>query len=127
LLLESEGFITLKEGAGLNATVLDIAENPQNLAISELEAAQIPRALADVDIAVINGNYALEAGLNAATDALAAEGKDSLAAETFANVVAVRKGDESRQELVELVKALQSEDIRKFIEDKYQGAVVPKF
>ena len=127
LLLEAEGLITLKEGAGLTATALDIAENPKNLAISELEAAQIPRSLSDVDIAVINGNYALEAGLNAATDALAAEGKDSLAAETFANVIAVKKGDESRPELVELVKSLQSADIKKFIEDKYQGAVVPKF
>jgi YaeC family lipoprotein len=127
LLLEANGLIKLKEGAGLTATVNDIAENPKNLKIVELEAAQIPRSLPDVDAAVINGNFALEAGLNAATDALAIESKDSLAADTFANIIAVRAGDEGRADLKALVSALQSDEIREFINSTYEGAVVPKF
>jgi D-methionine transport system substrate-binding protein len=127
LLLETAGLIKVKADAGLKATAKDISENPKKLVIKELEAAQIPRALPDVDLAVINGNYALDAKLSAATDALAKEDKDSLAAKTFANIVAVRKGDEAREDIKALVAALQSDAIKKFIEDKYQGAVLPSF
>ena len=97
------------------------------LKIEEIAAAQLPRALPDVDIAVINGNYAIQAGLNAATDALAKEEKDSLAATTYANIVAVRKGDENREDLQALVEALQSEEVKQFIEETYKGAVIPIF
>lgn len=127
LLLEAQGLIKLKADAGLKATKNDIVENPKNLDIIEIEAAQLARSLPDVDIAVINGNYAIQAGLNAATDALAKEEKDSLAATTFANIIAVRAGDENREDLQALVKALQSDEVRAFIEDTYQGAVVPTF
>ena len=127
LLLEAQGLIKLTEGVGLEATVTDIAENPKNLKIVEIEAAQLPRSLPDVDIAVINGNYAIDAGLNAATDALAAEDPASIAATTFANILAVRAGDEGREELKTLAAALLSETSKKFIEDTYQGAVVPVF
>lgn len=125
LLLQAAGLITLKADAGLTATVKDIAENPKKLEIKELEAAQIARTLPDVDLAVINGNYAIEAGLNAASDALAKEEKDSLAAKTYANIIAVRTGDESRPEIKALVAVLQSDEIKKFIDDTYKGAVVP--
>jgi D-methionine transport system substrate-binding protein len=127
MLLEANGLIKLRDGAGLAATKLDVAENPKGLDIVELEAAQIPRSLGDVDIAAINGNYALEAGLNAAKDALAVETQDSLAADTFANFLAVREGDEGRPELVALLAALQSEEARAFIDEEYEGAVVAKF
>lgn len=128
LLLEANGIITLKEGVGLEATVQDIVDYPKGkIEITEIDAAQIAKSLQDVDFAVINGNYALEAGLNAATDALVAEAKDSLAAETFANYLVVRAGDEEKPEIQALAKALQSEKVRKFIEDTYDGAVVPAF
>jgi D-methionine transport system substrate-binding protein len=127
LLLAAQGLITLPEDAGLDVTVKDIVDNPKKLEIVELEAAQIPRALPDFDIAVINGNYALEAGLNAATDSLAVEDAESLAAETFANVLAVKEGNEEKSELLALAEALNSETVRQFIEETYQGAVVPKF
>ena len=126
LLLEAEGLIKIKEGAGINATKTDIVENPKNLKIEELAAEQLPRSLPDVDLAVINGNYALQGGLKV-TDALATEASDSLAAETYANVIAVRKGDESRPEIKKLVEALNADGIRQYIEDTYEGAVVPKF
>lgn len=126
LLLEAEGLIKIKEGAGINATKTDIVENPKNLKIEELAAEQLPRSLPDVDLAVINGNYALQGGLKV-TDALATEASDSLAAETYANVIAVRKGDESRPEIQKLVEVLNSDTIRQYIEDTYEGAVVPKF
>lgn len=125
LLLESLGLIEVNPEAGLTATVNDIIVNHKNIKIQELESAQLARALPDVDFAVINGNNALQAGLNAATDALAKEEQDSLAATTFANIVAIRKGDESREDLKALVEALQSDVVKKFIEDKYEGAVVP--
>ncbi len=127
LLLEANGLITLKEGVGVNATINDIVENPKNLEIVELAADQIPRSLADVDIAVINGNYAIDAGLNVTTDGLAQEAVDSLSATTYANIVAVRSGDETRPELLALAKALKSDEVKKFIEETYQGAVVPVF
>jgi len=127
LLLQDNGLITLKSDAGLEATKNDIEKNPKNLEIIEIEAAQVPKSLQDVDIAVINGNYAIEAGLNAATDALAKEEQDSLAATTFANLIVVREGDETRPEIQALVTALQSDKIKKFIEEKYAGAVIPSF
>lgn len=127
LLLQEAGIIKLKDGAGLDATVKDIAENPKNIQIKELEAAQISRSLPDVNLAVINGNYAIEAGLNAATDALKAEDKDSLAAKTFANIIAVRTGDESREEIKILDEVITSSQVRDFINDKYKGAVIPVF
>jgi D-methionine transport system substrate-binding protein len=124
LLLETIGLIKIDPDAGLEATVMDIIENPKNLVIVEIEAAQLARSLSDVEMAVINGNYALQAGLNAATDALAKEEQDSLVAETYANVVAVREGDENNKKLLALVDALKSDKVREFIADKYQGAVV---
>ncbi len=127
LLLEAQGLIKLKENAGLKATVTDIAENPKNIKIREIEAAQLARSLPDVDIAVINGNYALEAKLNVKTDALAIEDASSLAAETYANIIAIRQGDENREDLKALVDALKSEKVKKFIEEKYSGSVVPMY
>jgi D-methionine transport system substrate-binding protein len=127
LLLEAQGIITLKEGAGINATKNDIAENTKNIEIVEIEAAQLARSLQDVDLAVINGNYAIEAGLSVGTDAIAIEDKDSLAAETYGNIVAVKKGNENREDIKALIAALQSDTIKQFINDTYKGAVVPKF
>ena len=126
LLLQAQGLLTLKEDAGLTATINDITENPKNLDIVELEAAQLPRSLQDADIAVINGNYAIEAGLKV-TDALAVEASDSLAAQTYGNVVAVREGDEESDKTKALMEVLTSDDIKEFIETKYDGAVVPLF
>ena len=127
LLLEAQGLIKLNDGAGLNATKNDIADNPKKLEIVEIEAAQLARSLQDVDMAVINGNYAIEAGLNVAEDAIAFEDKDSIAAETYGNIIAVRKGDENRADIKALVEALKSDEVKKFINDTYEGAVVPKF
>ena len=126
LLLEANGLIKLTEGVGLNATKTDIVENPKNLDILEIEAAQIPRSLQDVDIAVINGNYAIDAGLKVA-DALAVEDAESIAATTYGNVVAVQEGHENDEAVKALVEALTSEDIKSFMEETYQGAVVPLF
>lgn len=127
LLLEAQGLIKLKEDAGLNATPIDIVENPKNIKIEELDAAQVARSLPDVDMAVINGNYALQAGLNAATDAIAIEAADSLAGSTFANILVVKDGNQDKPELQAVLKALQSEKTKQFIEEKYQGSVVPTF
>ena len=126
-LLEAQGLITLASNAGFTATVNDIAVNPKNLDIIEMEAAQIPRALQDLDLAVINGNYAIDAGLNAETDALAKEAKDSDSAATYANVVAIRAGDEERAELKALAEALTSDAVKKFIEATFEGAVIAMF
>ncbi|MCB7321288.1 MetQ/NlpA family ABC transporter substrate-binding protein [Lacrimispora sp. 210928-DFI.3.58] len=126
LLLEAQGLIKLKDGVGLEATKNDIVENPKNLDIVELEAAQLPRSLADGDIAVINGNYAIEAGLKV-SDALATEDSQSLAATTYGNVVAVREGDEETPATKALVEALTSPEVKQFMEDTYEGAVVPLF
>lgn len=123
LLLEAEGFIKLKQGSGLTATIRDIEENHRKLKIQEIEAAQLVRSLPDVDIAIINGNYAILGGLNVA-DALAVEAADSVAASTYANILAVREGDEKRPELQALYKALVSPELAKFME-KYKGAVLP--
>lgn len=127
LLLESVGLIKVDKSAGLKATIKDIIENPKKIKIVEIEAAQLARSLPDVDMAVINGNYAIKAGLNATTDAIAKEEKDSLAAETFGNILAIRAGDESREDLKALIAALKSDTVKKFIEETYQGAVVPIF
>ena len=125
LLLQSAGLITVDANKGLDTTVNDITGNPKNLNIVELEAAQIPRSIPDVELAVINGNYALEAGLDASKDALFVEPADSLAAQTFANIIAVKEDNANRPELQELVKVLQSNEIRTFIENKYGQSVIP--
>ena len=126
LLLEQEGLIKLNDGVGLNATKSDIAENPHNYEIVELEASQLPARLQDVDAAVINGNYAIDAGLKV-SDALAVEAADGAAAEAYVNVVAVKQGSENNEAIKALVKALQSDEVRTFIESTYDGAVVPLF
>ena len=126
LLLEAQGLIKLKEGVGFTATVLDIAENPLNLQIEELEAAQLVRALEDVDVAVINGNYAIQGGLKVA-DALAVEDASSDSAQTYANILVVKEGNENVEKIQALAKALQSETVRTFMEETYAGAVVPIF
>ncbi len=123
LLLETEGIIKLNPEAGLAATAKDITENPHNIEIVEIEAAQLVRTLQDVDFAVINGNYALQGGLNV-NDALAKEESDSVAAQTYANVLVVREGDEEREDIKALVEVLQSKEIADFIDEKYQGSVV---
>ncbi len=127
LLLEAQGLIKIKEGVGMEATVIDIVENPKKLKIHEIEAAQLARSLQDVDLAVINGNFAIQAGLNVSKDAIAVEDKDSVAAETYGNVIAIRKGDEEREEIKALVEALKSDEVKEYIESTYEGAVVPKF
>ena len=126
LLLEAQGLIKLKEDAGLTATKNDIVENPKNLQLYEVEAAQLPRVIGDVDIAVINGNYAIEAGYKV-SDALAVEASDSLAATTYGNVVAVRAGEENDPAIQALIEALTSDEVKAFIESTYDGAVVPLF
>ncbi|MGN0418100.1 MetQ/NlpA family ABC transporter substrate-binding protein [Anaerostipes faecalis] len=127
LLLEAQGLIKLKDGAALTATKKDIVENKKNLEIKELEAAQIPRSLKDVDIAVVNGNYALEADLEVNKDALAVEDADSLGAKTYGNIVAVKKGNEKSDATKALVKALKCDEVKDYIEKNYNGAVVPLF
>ena len=126
LLLEAQGLIKLKDGVGLEATKNDIVENTKNLDIVELEAAQLPRSISDGDIAVINGNYAIEAGLKV-SDALATEDSQFLAAATYGNVVAVREGEESSDATKALVEALTSPEVKQFMEETYEGAVVPLF
>lgn len=125
LLLQEQGLITLSDGAGITATVNDIKENPHNIKFVELAAEQIPRSLPDFDFAVINGNYALEAGLNASTDALATETSDSDAVKKYVNIIAVKEGSENNEGIKALVEVLKSDEIKKFINDTYQGSVVP--
>ena len=129
LLLQQEGIIKLKDGidASSNATKLDIVENPKNIEIVEMEAAQISKALEDLDFGVINGNYALQAGLNAGTDALAVEDASGSGAQTYANVLCVKEGNEKNANVQALFKALTSEEIKTFINNTYSGAVVPIF
>ncbi|GHU76163.1 TonB-dependent receptor [Clostridia bacterium] len=127
LLLQQEGLIKLPDDAGLTVTVKDILENPKNLNIVELEAAQIPRALPDFDIVTLNGNYALEAGLHVGKDALAYEAKDSLAADTYANALVIKEGSEDNEALLKLAEILNSDEVRAFIQETYEGDVVPKF
>lgn len=123
-LLQAQGLIKLKDGAGLTATKLDIVENPKNLDIVEMEAAQLPNVLDSVDLAVINGNYALGAGLGAM---LVGEDAASEAAQTYANVIVVREGNENTEKTKALVKALTSDAVRDYINSTYNGAVVPIF
>lgn len=125
LLLQAQGLIKLKEGAGLTATKNDILENPKKLEILEVEAAQLPHSLQDVNIAVINGNYALGAGLSVKNDALAIEGEDSEGASTYKNVLVVKEGNENNEAVKALVEILHSEKIKNFINEKYDGAVIP--
>ncbi len=126
LLLEQEGLITLKEGAGITATVNDIVDNPKNLDIVELEARLLPDSLKDVDLAVINGNYAIDAGLKI-SDALAIESAEGEAATAYANVLAVKEGNENDEGIQALLAALESDEVKTFIEETYDGAVVPLF
>ncbi|WP_302961304.1 MetQ/NlpA family ABC transporter substrate-binding protein [uncultured Adlercreutzia sp.] len=126
LLLEQEGLIKLKDGAGISATTLDIEENPKNLQIQEVEAAQVPRTLAEVDLAAINGNYALNAGLDVA-DAIATESSAGEAAQAYANVLAVKAGNENSPKTEALKDALLSPTVAQFIADNYGGAVVAVF
>lgn len=126
LLLEQEGLITLKEGAGITATVNDIVDNPKNLEIVELEARLLPDSLKDVDLAVINGNYAIDAGLKIA-DALAIESAEGEAATAYANVLTVKEGNENDEGIQALLAALESDEVKTFIEETYDGAVVPLF
>jgi len=125
LLLEANGIIKVRDGAGLTATINDIEENPYNVEIIELEAAQLPRVVGEMDFVVLNGNYALEAGFDVGKDAIALEAADSEAAQTYANIICVREGNENEPGIEALIKVLQSEQIKKFIEEKYNGAVVP--
>ena len=127
LLLEAEGIIKLKEGVGMDATDLDIVENPLNLDIVQMEAAQIANVRDSVALAVINGNYALQAGLNAGTDALAVEDAESISATTYANVLVVKEGNEESEKIQALIKAVLSEEVKAYINDTYSGAVVPIF
>ncbi len=127
LLLQEQGLITLPEDAGLEPTVLDIVDNPKNLKIEELEAAQLPRTLDSLDVAVINGNYAMEAGLTVA-DALAIESAQGVAAEAYGNVLTVKEGNENNDGVKALIKALQSDEVKTFIETQYaDGSVQPIF
>ena len=125
LLLQDNGLIKLKDGAGLTATVNDIAENPHNIKIVELEAAQVARVTGETAFVVLNGNYALQAGYSVKKDALAYEASDSEAAKTYVNIIAVKEGNEDSDAIKALVKVLKSDDIKKFIDEKYDGAVIP--
>ena len=125
LLLQDNGVLTLKEGAGLTATVNDIESTTKDIKIQELEAAQVPRVLNEVAFAVINGNYAVEAGLSVADDAIAYEASDSEAAKTYVHIIAVKEGNENNEGIVALVDALKSDEIKDFINETYNGAVIP--
>ncbi len=124
LLLAQEGIITLNDDAGVNATVEDITDNPKNIQFKELAPEQLVSALPDVDVAVINGNYAIEGGLKV-SEALAVEANDGLAAKTYANIIATSPDKKNNKALKTLVEVLQSSEIKSFIEEKYDGAVVP--
>ncbi len=126
LVLQQEGLITLDEDAGITATINDIVDNPKNLEFSEMEAAQLPLRLADLDMAVINGNYAIDAGLSMA-DALAIESADGDAATAYVNVLAVKEGRESDPAIQALAEALCSQEVKDFIDENYAGAVVAVF
>lgn len=123
-LLAANGLIQLKEGVGVKATVLDITNNPKNLQIKELEAAQLPRSLEDTSLSVINGNYAIEAGLTPSKDALVLESGEN---NPYANILVVKKGHENDLGIQKLVKLLNSPEVKQFILDKYKGSVLPAF
>jgi D-methionine transport system substrate-binding protein len=124
LLLQDNGIIKLKDGAGLQATKQDVVDNPKNVEIMEVEAAQIPRSIGSVDFACMNGNYAIEAGFKP-SDALVQEKSDSEAAETYGNIIAVSEKNKDAKWAKTLVEVLKSDEIKKFIKDKYDGGVVP--
>ena len=123
LLLEKAGVLKLKDGVAEKATIQDIVENPKNIKFQEVEAAQVPRTLEDVDAAVINTNYAMQVNLVPTKDALFIEDSTS----PYVNIIAVRQGDEKRPEIEALIKALKTDKVKAFINDKYKGAVVPAF
>ncbi len=124
LLLQDNGLLTLKDGAGLTATINDITENPYNIKFVELEAAQVARVVPEVEYVVLNGNYALEAGYSVGRDSIAYEASDSVAAKTYVNIIAVKEGNENTDKIKALVSVLRSDEIKKFIGDTYDGAVV---
>lgn len=124
LLLQDNGLITLKDGAGLTATVNDIVENPHNIEFVELEAAQVARVVNEVEYVVLNGNYALEAGYSVGKDSIAYEASDSIAAQTYVNIIAVYEGNETSDKIKALVSVLRSDEIKQFIEETYDGAVI---
>ncbi len=125
LLLQDNGIIKLKDGVGLTATVNDITDNPNNIDFEELEAAQVARVKDEVAFVVLNGNYALEAGFSVGKDSIAYESSDSEAAKTYVNVIAVKEGNENLPKIKALVEVLKSDDIKNFINDTYDGAVIP--
>lgn len=125
LLLQDNGVITLKDGAGLEATVKDIEENPKNIQIEELEAAQVSRVKDEVAFVVLNGNYALQAGYSVSKDSIAHETSDSEAAKTYVNIIAVKEGNEDNEAVKALVDILKSDEIKDYINETYDGAVVP--
>lgn len=125
LLLQDNGILTLKDGVGLEATVRDITDNPYGIEIQELEAAQVPRVKDEVAFVVLNGNYAMEAGFSVSKDSVAYESSDSEAAKTYVNVIAVKEGNENNDAIKALVDALKSDTITKYINDTYDGGVIP--
>lgn len=126
-LLEANGILKLKEGVGLEATVKDIEENPYNVNIVELEAAQVSRVVNEADFVVLNGNYAMEAGYSVGKDALAAEDPNSEAAQTFANILVVKEGNENDPGVKALIDALSTDEVRTWINEEFDGSVVPLF
>jgi len=124
LLLAAEKLIALREGVGITPSVIDVTDNPKNLEFVEIDAAQLPRSLDDLDAAVINTNYALEAGLTPRRDAIAVESEQD---NPYGNIIAARRQDKDRADLVRLVKAFQAPEIRKFINDRFDGAIIPVF
>ncbi len=125
LLLQDNGYIKLKDGAGLTATINDIEENPHNIEFVELEAAQLPRTLPDVSFAVLNGNYAMEAGMTVSDNAILYESEESEAAATYVNVIAVKEGNENSDKIKALVEVLKSDAIKDYINETYNGGVIP--
>lgn len=125
LLLQDNGILTLKDGVGLEATVRDIVDNPNEIEIQELEAAQVPRVKDEVAFVVLNGNYAMEAGFSVSKDSVAYESSDSEAAQTYVNVIAVKEGNENSEATKALVDALKSDEITNYINDTYDGGVIP--
>lgn len=126
-MLQAGGLITLKEDAGLMATVNDIVENTHNISFKEIESAQTPLVLNDVDFAVINGNYAMQAGLNVQKDALLLEDAKSVGAETYANILVVKEENQDSDKTKALVEAITSDEVKSFMEEKYSGAVISVF
>lgn len=125
LLLQNNGIIKLKENAGITATINDIEENTYNVEFIELEAAQVARVVDEASYVILNGNYALEAGYSVSKDAIAYEQTDSQAAKTYVNIIGVKEGNENNEAILALVKVLNSDEIKDFINEKYDGAVVP--